>query len=124
FQRFDLQLVREFVHVCFTGEVVRSGCERAVGTLLERRVRVVKLNDLIWDVVEWPDRGAARIVVMKLPRRERTVFSRAAGHFDQASGSEVGPRHLLLPRPHNLYWLARGLCEARGFGGGFHTVLS
>ena len=65
----------EFVHVRLAGEIVGGGGKAAIGTLAQRRFGIVEGDLLVVNFVRRADAGAAGVVVVKFPRRERAVVA-------------------------------------------------
>src|SRR3954452_4240992 len=74
----------------------------------------MKVNLLMWNLVESLQRRRARIVVMKLPCGESAVLFDAALHVNHASGTEVGVTKLFFPGPDDLYRFACSFSLASG----------
>ncbi len=119
-----LRSVRQRVHMRLAREVVGRGCKTAIGTLAQRRLGGMKLDELIGDVVRRTDGGGAGVVVVVLPGDERAVLLDARADLDEAGGAQVGPGEFILARPDNFDGLAGGFCQARGFDGRFAGVLA
>src|SRR5918996_3680089 len=79
---------------------------------------------LVCDVVAHADPGGARVVIVELPRGQRTIPLHAGSDLDQRGRPEIRERELLLARPDEPHGPVRGACEPRRLDGGFTGVLA
>src|SRR3954453_6363237 len=107
--------MRKFVHVGFAREMVGGGSQRAIRALTKWCIRSMKCNALIRHLIGCEHRRRSGVVIVVFPEQQRAVFFRAAAYVDYARGAEVCPGEFLFSAPHELYWFACGLCQARGF---------
>src|SRR5438045_740699 len=101
--------------MAFARKMVGRGRQGAVGPLLQGRSRGMKSDPLIRNVVESADGGAAGVVIVKLPGRDRAVLANAAGHFNDSGRAEVSPSELFLASPDDFDGFAGSLCQAGRF---------
>src|SRR5436305_9109280 len=73
FQRIQVDGMCKFIDVTFAREVICRGGQSPIGTLSQRRIGLMSLKVLVGNVVFDMDAGAARVVVVKIPGRDRAV---------------------------------------------------
>src|SRR6185369_1457769 len=120
----DIDKLGQLVNMNFTRKVIRSRGEPAIRALSQRRLAVVKLNVLVRKVILDLNTRAAGVVVMKLPRRDSAVVLHAAGHFDHACRTKVGPVEFFFARPDELDRLPTRTREPRRFDRAFARVFA
>src|ERR1700675_989830 len=64
------------------------------------------------------------MVIVKFPGEEFAINGYGAFHFDDASGTEIGPGEFFFAGPDNFDRAARGTRQASGFDGSVAGVLS
>src|ERR1035441_1594190 len=87
------------IHVRLTRKVVRGRCEPAIGSLAQRGLRRMVLDQLVGDLIWSADGGRARIVVVMLPRNQRTVSPDARLDLNHTGRAEIPPGEFLAARP-------------------------
>src|SRR5216683_2727384 len=75
----------------------------------------MKHDFLIWDVVPMLNARGAGVIVVKLPRGNRSVVAHTAGDIDNACGPKVRPGEFFFTGPYELDGFAGGLRQASGF---------
>src|SRR5262249_12012784 len=107
-QRVHPDGVSQVIEVALPGEMIGRRREGAVRALPQRGARRMELAPLVRNLVGWTrtDGGAAGIVIVELPGRDRPVLPHAAGDLNDPGRAEVGPREFLLPRPDQFDRLA------------------
>src|ERR1035441_4402576 len=73
------------------------------------------LDQLVGDLIWSADGGRARIVVVMLPRNQRTVSPDARLDLNHTGRAEIPPGEFLAARPHHLHGPAGRLGQASGF---------
>src|SRR5262245_48968421 len=104
--------------------MVGCGSQRAIRTLAQRRARGMKLDSLVRNLIERPNRGRPGIIIMKFPGRNRAVFAYGARNLDYAGGPEVCPAEFFFARPDQLDGFARRLSQACRLERGFTRMLA
>src|ERR1051325_6838222 len=104
--------------------MIRSRREPAIRTLSRWRLAVMKLNVLIRKIVLDLNARAARVVIVKLPRRYCAIVLHAGADFDHARGTKVGPVEFFLARPDEFDRLATPPREPRRFDRALARVLA
>src|SRR5205085_2351981 len=102
FQRVELNTLRQLVNVHLARKMIGRRSQRAIRTLLERRLRLMKLVALMRNRVNRSQARRAGIVIVKLPSGDLSVAAHAAFDLDHTGGSEVSPGELFLARPDQL----------------------
>src|ERR1700681_4717038 len=84
----------------------------------------MKLNVAVGNVVFDLDAGSAGVVVVKLPRGDRPVISRATLDIDDARGPEIRPGEFLFAGPDKLDGLSGRARQTRRFDRALAGVLA
>src|SRR5262245_33749779 len=84
----------------------------------------MKLDSLIGNVIERPNRGTAGVVIMKFPCGDGAILANSALDFDDAGRAKVSPGEFLFARPNNLNGLTGRLGEPGGFQWRFRRMLA
>src|ERR1017187_10095246 len=89
FKRVYPRCLSHRIHVRLTRKVVRGRCEPAIGSLAQRGLRRMVLDQLVGDLIWSADGGRARIVVVMLPRNQRTVSPDARLDLNHTGRAEI-----------------------------------
>src|SRR5512146_627303 len=75
----------------------------------------MKLDQLVRNRIRRCHRRWSRVVVVELPRDQRSIALRSSIHPDNSRRTEISPREFLLPRPDDTHWFSRSLRQSRRF---------
>src|SRR6266436_9487401 len=95
--------------------MICSRGQATVGTLAQRRIHGMKLNQLICYVIGSLNAGAARIVIVKFPGGEFSIGLDSAFDFNHARGTEIGPSEFFFASPNDFDGAICGAREACSF---------
>src|SRR5689334_14206391 len=117
--------MRDLIHRALAREMVCGCSKRAVRALSQRRIlRGMELDSLIGNVVRGSDGRRPRVVVVKLPRDERSVALCTCLHIDDTGRPEIRPAKFLFTRPLQLRRCSGSLRQTRTFNRSFSSVLA
>src|ERR1043166_7106641 len=112
-ERVHLYRVRQLIHPRFAHEVIRRRRQTAVGALAQRGLGPVELLLLPGDVIGRLQPARPRVVIVELPRGDRSIRRGVSADLDQPARPKVPPRHLVLARPVALPRLADAFGDPR-----------
>ena len=84
----------------------------------------MSLNVLVGNVVFDLDAGAARVVVVKIPGRDRAVSLNTALNVDHASRAKIRPGEFFFARPNELDGFSGRSRQTRSFDCALAGVLA